>query len=420
MSRKRAHSIIIIAIFVLITFVADLSLFSVNADAVDGFSPIGIINYPVSDITLSAGGSVYFNGTGFSDNATMTFYWDFDGGSTDSLLEVPGLIQFSTIGTYFVSFIVIDDETMSSIPATLTVFVIPSSINSIPNGDISAPTAGFTGQNIDFDASASTDSDGTIVTYQWDFGDTNTAVGITPSHTYTLDGAYTVILTLIDDDGAIDVTAHEIDIFPSGAPVAFFSGIPLSGPYPLKVTFTDSSITEDFIISWDWDFGDGVTSTLQNPVHTYNSEGRFDVTLTVAESIGPTDTLVKTDYVRTRKIWRGPGLVVGRCFIATAAYGSYWEPRVLTLRAFRDTYLLTNRPGRAFVKLYYRYSPPGAEFISRHPLLRAITRVILTPLVYLSEFLLYTSLFVKSLVLISILTLSTLATIHWRKRRAKA
>ena len=71
----------------------------------------------------------------------------------------------------------------------------------------------------------------------------------------------------------------------------------------------------------------------------------------------------------------------GGCFIATAASGSALEPQVVLLRAFRDRYLVTNAPGRAFVRWYERISPPLAARVRQSPPLRGLVRAILWPLV---------------------------------------
>ena len=99
----------------------------------------------------------------------------------------------------------------------------------------------------------------------------------------------------------------------------------------------------------------------------------------------------------------------GACFIATAAYGSYLHPHVMVLRNFRDAYLLTNRPGSAFVKFYYRHSPPMADFIRSHGVFKIIVRALLTPLVYSLKY-------PCGLALLPIATLL----IRLKKRRSKA
>ncbi len=86
--------------------------------------------------------------------------------------------------------------------------------------------------------------------------------------------------------------------------------------------------------------------------------------------------LYPLDYVST-----GVAGTSGGCFIATALYGSSLAGEVEVLSDFRDRYLVSSESGRKFVELYYRVSPPAARFIERHPALRKLLRVQMTPFV---------------------------------------
>jgi len=137
-------------------------------------------------------------------------------------------------------------------------------------------------------------STGDPAEWEWDFGDTRTSSTQDPTHVYDNEGTYTVSLTVRNADGEdTEVKTNYITVGGS-APSADFTADPRYGPAPLNVAFTDLSTENP--TSWSWSFGDGATSTTQNPTHIYNNEGTYTVSLTAANAYG-SDTETKTDYI---------------------------------------------------------------------------------------------------------------------------
>ena len=113
------------------------------------------------------------------------------------------------------------------------------------------------------------------------------------------------------------------------------------------------------------------------------------------------------------------GEYVGGCFIATAAYGSYLDGHVQTLRDFRDQYLVTNPVGSALVSAYYKLSPPVAGFIDDHPTLKPIVRVGLLPAVALSTVAVNTTSAQKTAIVGSLALVSVALAVWLSRRRDK-
>jgi PKD repeat protein len=178
-------------------------------------------------------------------------------------------------------------------PAGISGDLDPAPANQPPVADPNGPYSGDVGMPVPFDGSGSSDPDGTIVSYDWDFGDGNTVTGMNPTHTYAASGTYTVTLTVTDDAGATDTASTTANISaPANQPPVADPNGPYSGDVGVPVPFdgSGSSDPDGTIVSYDWDFGDGNTGTGMNPTHTYAASGIYTVTLTVTDDAGATDT----------------------------------------------------------------------------------------------------------------------------------
>lgn len=134
--------------------------------------------------------------------------------------------------------------------------------------------------------------------WSWDFGDGSNRSSIAdPVHTYTKPGKYTVTLVASSTTGGTSTKVKEAYIIVTDpTPIyADFVASPTWGKAPLEVEFSDCTIGNP--TSWLWDFGDGSTGTVQNPVHIYTKPGKYTVTLTASTELGKSSTKVKEKYI---------------------------------------------------------------------------------------------------------------------------
>ena len=206
--------------------------------------------------------------------------------------------------------------------------------NQAPNASFSAnPTSGEAPLEVSLDATNSSDPDGEIISYNWDFGDGSTGSGATKNHTYDNPGDYSVELTVTDDAGATDIETVTISVTSSNqAPTASINADPTSGDAPLEVTFdaSGSSDSDGNIASYEWDFGDGATGSGSSVDHTFDSSGAYSVELTVTDNDGATDTASVEIEVsgeggelnaRILVVPPGPGQIYTRQFTAALSTG---------------------------------------------------------------------------------------------------
>ncbi|UCE88965.1 MAG: PKD domain-containing protein [Pseudomonadota bacterium] len=167
--------------------------------------------------------------------------------------------------------------------------------NQSPTAVIDAPTQGTEGVPVAFNGANSSDPDGTVVGYDWDFGDGNMGAGPTVEHTFAV-GTWTVTLTVTDDAGDTGTTTHTIQINPVGnqPPTAAISA-PATAVEGTPVTLdgSGSSDPDGSIVSHDWDLGDGNNASGATVTHTY-AVGTWTATLTVTDDAGDTDTATHT------------------------------------------------------------------------------------------------------------------------------
>ncbi len=246
-----------------------------------------VANFSVTPNSGNAPLQISFTDT--STGSPTAWNWNFGDGNTSS--EQNPKHTYFAAGNYTVAFTVSNAAGTDTVTRAgyINVKTAPPKLRA----DFSAsPTSGNAPMRVVF-TDAST---GSPTSWRWSFGDGTYSTSKNPSHTYSKAGKYTISLTVRNTAGSIIATkSGYINVgAPLKAPVSAFSASTTSGYAPIKVTFTDSSANSP--TSWRWNFGDGITSTEQNPEHTYSKTGRYTVSLVVRNSIG-SNTATKSRYI---------------------------------------------------------------------------------------------------------------------------
>jgi gliding motility-associated-like protein len=185
-----------------------------------------------------------------------------------------------------------------SLPALLAIGLclvqLPASSQQLQAKFTSNTTVGCAPLVVQF----SDQSTGNPQSWKWDLGNGTISLFQNPSAVYFLPGTYPVKLVVKNASGSDSlIKEHFITVYSN--PVADFIASDSVGCSPLRLRFTDKSIAPGATVSrWEWDFGDGHTSTLQHPEHAYYNAGNYTVTLKITTDKGCTHTISKDQYVK--------------------------------------------------------------------------------------------------------------------------
>jgi gliding motility-associated-like protein len=226
----------------------------------------------------------------FQDLSTNAVAWSWDfGDGTTSNLQNPTHI-YTGFGYFNVRLIVTNRSGCTDTLQRDSLIRIVRPTISFPG----LPQRGCIPYGVNFTASINTLD--AVTSYLWNFGDGNTSTVASPSHVYTAQGSYTVSLTITTSTGCTETATVGGAITVGRKPVINFTAVPNPVCAFQQVQFTDLTNEAN---EWVWQFGDGSSSTQQNPIHAYNDTGRFNVTL-IATNFGCPDTLRRDTFIRVK------------------------------------------------------------------------------------------------------------------------
>jgi PKD repeat protein len=273
--------------------------FTQQVPAQNAGPPTGTITVPAGDVSVTAGSTVSFQGTGTDpNNEALSVAWDFGDSSSGSGYSASH--SYTNAGVFTVKMTVTNTDGKSDpSPPTRKITVTAVQQQGPPHGSITAPSGDVSvhqGDTVSF-AGTGSDPQNETLTAAWDFGDGGTATGFSATHVYQNTGTFTATLTVKNTDDVSDATppTREITVTavqppgpPHGAITTPQQDVTIYQGY--SVSFAGSgSDPQGESLTAKWDFGDGGSATGFTASHVYDSVGTFTVTLTVKNTDGVSD-----------------------------------------------------------------------------------------------------------------------------------
>src|SRR5581483_8989846 len=236
---------------------------------------------------------VTFHDRSVDDGYVVFRQWDFGDGQT-SIAQDP-THRYALPGVYEVKLNVTDNDLHQrqiTFPVTVR--------NSDPVADFDFAPKLVTSQTLVSFTDQSTDLDGTIASWTWDFGDGAHDSARHPTHKFGAAGTYAVTLTATDNLGGAKSLSKQV-VVRNVPPLAQFAYAPDDAESLVPVQFLDHSADVDgHVVAWNWSFGDGTFGTGSAPTHAYAHPGSYSVSLTATDEDGGANTATQTVVIRNR------------------------------------------------------------------------------------------------------------------------
>ncbi|MCX6291862.1 MAG: PKD domain-containing protein [Bacteroidetes bacterium] len=255
-----------------------------NGCSVTVFSNVTLNPNPVGDFRTTPAclgtNSVFTDSSTISSGTIQNYNWSFGDGYSSSLRNP--VHHYLQTGTYQVTL------TITSANGCTSTVTKPAVVNTLPVADYSNTTVCL-GQQTSF-TDLSSLSTGSISTWNWSFGDGNHSGLQNPSNIYGTAGNFTASLTVTSPEGCTATSINSIVV--KGLPVAAFSATNSCVLAPVQFNNVSYSMNGT-ITGYSWNFGNGTTSSLANPVNAFSADGNYVVQLTVTSSLGCVDTITQ-------------------------------------------------------------------------------------------------------------------------------